>query len=164
MKRAKSIGQFKRVRTKGKYKSLDKYLDSIYKQNKELIDRKILNEDELQFAPNRAKLMKQSKKKLFKDYVKEYMDEGHSVDQALRKVSNSRTFLDYEDLARENALDGLKEDREAYKKFRELTKEKGRYTKVDVARLEYLGHNEYAYGSVIISFKNSPKQIVVRNT
>ena len=162
MKRARSIGQFKRVRTKNKYKNLDRYLDSIYKQNKELIDRKILNEEDLALATNRAKLMKQSKKRLFKDYVKEYMDEGHTVDQALKKVSNSRTFLDYEDLARDNMLEGLKEDKEAYKRFRELTKVKGRYTKIDTSKFEYIGNNEYAYGNVIVSFKNSPKETIVK--
>lgn len=162
MKRAKSIGQFKRVRKKGKYKTLDKYLDSIYRQNKELIDRKILNEDDLALATNRAKLLKQSKKSMFKDYVKEYMDEGHTVDQALRKVSNSRTFLDYEDLAKDNMLEGLKADRDAYKRFREATKEKGRYTKIDMSKLKYIGNNDYSYGNVVISFRNSPERVEIK--
>lgn len=159
---ARKIGQFKRLKTKGKYKSLDKYLDAIYRQNKDLIDRKILNEQDLELAPNREKLLRQSKKKLFKDYVKEYMDEGYKVDQAIKKVSNSRTFLDYDDLAKDNALSGLKEDKDAYREFRELTKEKGRYTKIDVSKITYIGNNEYSYGGVVISFKNSPKEVVVR--
>lgn len=158
MKRAKALGQFKRVRTKSKYKSLDKYLDSIYKQNKELIDRKILNEEDLKLATNRDKLLKQSKRKMFKEFVKDYMDEGNTVDQALKKLSNSRQFMDYEDLAKDNMLEALKRDKEAYKRFREATKEKGRYTKIDIQKFNYIGNDEYAYGNVIVSFKHSPER------
>ena len=161
MRRAKSIGQFKRVRTKSKYKSLDGYLDSIYKQNKELIDRKILTEEGLNLATNRAKLLKQSKKKMFKEFVKDYMDEGKTVDEALKKLSNSRQFMDYEDLARENMRDSLKRDKEAYKSFREATKEKGRYTKIDISKFTYIGNDEYAYGNVVVSFKHSPERIEI---
>lgn len=162
MRRAKSIGQFKRVKTKSKYKSLDKYLDSIYKQNKELIDRKVLTEEGLNIASNRDKLMKQSKKRKFKEFVKYYMDEGKTVDEALKKLSNSRTFLDYEDLAKDNMLESLKRDKEAYKRFREATKEKGRYTKIDMSKFNYIGNDEYAYGNVIVSFKHSPERVEIK--
>lgn len=158
---AKKIGQFNRLKTKTKYKSLDKYLDAIYRQNKELIDRRVLNEEDLKLATNREKLMRQSKKKIFKDFVKDYMEEGNTVDQALKKLSNSRTFLDYEDLAKDNMLDALKRDKEAYKRFREATKYKGRYTKIEMDKFNYIGNDEYSYGNVVVSFKHSPERIEI---
>lgn len=159
---ARKIGQFKRLKKINKYKNLDAYLNSIYRQNKDLIDSRYLTEEDLALATNREKLLKTSKKTAWKNHVKEYMEEGYSVDEALKKVSNSRVMMDYEDLARNNALDGLKEDKEAYKKFRELTKVKGKYTKIDSRKLTYIGNNEYAYENVVISFKNSPEEIIVR--
>lgn len=158
----RKLGKFDVLKRKNKYKSIDQYLDAVYRKNKQLIDEKVLNDEDLALASNRDKLLKTSKRTAFKNWVKEYMDEGYSVDQALKKVSNTRVFTDYTELAQNNLMDALKADKEAYKEFRELTKEKGKYTKIDSTRFTYLGHNEYSYGNIVVSFKNSPKEIIVR--
>jgi hypothetical protein len=158
----RKLGKFNILKRKSKYKDLNRYLDAVYRANKELIDEKILNEEELELASNRDILAKQNKKTLFKTYIKEYMDEGYTVDQALKKASYSRVFTEYVELAQENTLEGLKEYKEAYKQFRELTKVNGRYTKIDINKFSYIGNNEYSYGDIIVSFKNSPKRVVVR--
>lgn len=158
----KNLGKFKVLKNKNKYKDLDSYLDAVYRKNKEFIDQKMLNDEELELASNRDILKKQSKKKLFKNYVKEYMEEGYSVEKALKMVSNSRVFTDYVELAQENTLEGLKEYKAAYRRFRELTKKNGRYTKIDSSKFTYIGNNEYVYEDVLVSFKNSPKAVVIR--
>lgn len=159
----RNLGKFKILKNKSKYKDLDSYLDAVYRKNKEFIDEKMLNDEELELASNRDILKKQSKKRLFKNYVKEYMEEGYSVDKALKMVSNSRVFTEYVELAQENVLEGLKKEfKAAYKRFRELTKKKGRYTKIDSSKFVYIGNNEYVYEDILVSFKNSPKAVVVR--
>lgn len=158
----RKLGKFKVLKYKKAYKNLDKYLDSIYRANKDLINDNIITDEELKLASNKDILKRQSKKKLFKEAVKEYMDEGYRVDEALKKLSNSRVFTEYVETAQENTLDALREYKDAWRRFRELTKEKGRYTKIDPNRLVYIGNNEYSYGDVIISFRNSPKEVIVR--
>ncbi len=158
----RKLGKFNILKSKSKYKDLNRYLDAVYRANKEFIDNRILTESELELASNREILEKQSKKTLFKNYIKEYMDEGYTVDQAIKKASYSRVFTEYVDLAHENLLQGLKEDKKYYKKFRELTKVNGRYTKIDMNKFTYIGNNEYSYGNIIISFSNSPKRVVFK--
>ena len=158
----RKLGKFNVLKAKSKYKNIDKYLDAIYRANKDYIDNNIISQEELEVASNRDILKKKSKRALFKNYIKEYMEEGYNVDQAIRKASNSRVFTEYVELAQENLLEGLKEHKDAYKKFRNLTKKNGRYTKIDLSKFTYIGNNEYAYEDIIISFKDSPKEVVVK--
>lgn len=167
MRKTRKVGKFKKVRNKSKFKDLDRYLDSIYRNNKEMInDSGLFKDDEghpidMGVIINNKKV--KSKKEIFKQTVKEYMEEGMSADQALKKVSNSMNFTEYKELAHTNLYEALKDDRDAYRKFRELTKdEKGRFTKVDFTQFEYIGNNEYQYGNVIISFTNSPEEIIIK--
>lgn len=158
----RKLGKFKALKRASKYKDLEKYLDAIYRNNKELIDSKVLRAEDVELATNKEKLLRTSKRTAFKNMVKEYMDEGYNVDEAIKKLSNSRNFTEYEELAHNNMLEALKNDKDAYRKFRELTKEKGRYTKIDMDKFSYIRNNEYIYGNIIVSFKNSPQEIVVR--
>ena len=159
----RKLGKFKVLKAKSKYKNLDNYLDSIYRTNKELINDNIITDEELELASNKDILKRQSKKRLFKEAVKEYMEEGYRVDEALKMLSNSRVFTEYVELAQENVLEGLKKEfKAAYRRFRELTKKNGRYTKIDSSKLTYIGNNEYTYEDVLISLKNSPKAVVIR--
>ena len=138
-------------RKKSSYKSTDAWLDAVYKNNKQIIDQNIIT------------IGKESKKKVFKQLVKENMDEGMSPVKALNTLSKSTIFTPERERLINNAYKGLKSNKEAYKAFRELTKEKGRYTKVDFSKFRYDPNTHtYVYDNRIrISFENSPKQTVV---
>ena len=162
MRKIKKIGKFKKVSKKTRFKTTDKYLDSIYRNNKDIIDKAFdVDPDDLGKVINNKKL--RSKRERFKEVVREYMDEGKTVDQALKSISNSELFTEYKERAHNNLYDALKDDRDAYRKFRELTKDdKGRFTKVDLTQFEYIGNGEYQYGDVVISFTNSPEEIIIK--
>lgn len=138
-------------RKKSSYKSTDSWLDAVYKNNKEIIDQNIIT------------LGKESKKTIFKQLVKENMAEGMSPVKALKTLSKSTVFTPVGERLINNAYKGLKSDKGAYKAFRELTKENGRYTKLDLDKFRY-DPNTYTYvydNRIRISFENSPKQTVV---
>ena len=61
----RKLGKFNILKSKSKYKDLNRYLDAVYRANKEFIDNRILTESELELASNREILEKQSKKTLF---------------------------------------------------------------------------------------------------
>lgn len=138
-------------RKKSSYKSTDAWLDAVYKNNKEIIDQNIIT------------LGKESKKKVFKQLVKENMAEGMSPVKALKTLANSTVFTPVGERLINNAYKGLKSDKGAYKAFRELTKEKGRFTSIDLDKFRYDPNtHSYIYNDLIrISFENSPKQTVV---
>lgn len=134
---------FKAKHNKGFYKSTDKWLDAIYRNNKNIIDK------ELAFAGK--------PKRVFKQMVKEYMDEGLSPTKAVNTIARSTLFTSESERLRNNAYEALKGEKEAYKAFRELTKEKGKYTKFDQEKLHWNKDDKvYTYNNVIISFQNSP--------
>lgn len=134
-----------------KYKTTNNWLDQLYNKNKKEIDAKIEQ-------PSNPKV---TKKQVFKELVKEYIDEGQSPEKAVESLTKSTIFRSDKERIHENAWHGLKEDKDAYKKFREMTKEHGRYAKIDPSKLHYEGGNVYTYGDVVIDFQNSPKQVIV---
>lgn len=138
-------------RKKSSYKSTDKWLDAVYENNKQIIDQNIIT------------LGKESKKKIFKQLVKENMAEGMSPVKALNTLAQSTVFTPVSERLINNAYKGLKSDKGAYKAFRELTKEKGRFTSIDFDKFRYdATTHTYVYDNRIrISFENSPKQTVV---
>lgn len=142
--------ELKAKRSKGKYKNTDKWLDAVYRNNKELIDQRL----------STVSVGKLSKRKIFKDIVHEYMENGASPTKALHKAANSTIFLPKRDRLVDNALKGLRSSPDAFKQFRELTKEKGRYTKIDPTKFIWQD-GTYIYDNVRISFTNSPLEIFV---
>lgn len=142
---------FKAKHKKGFYKSKDAWLDAVYRSNKETIDK------ELGFDGK-------SGKKIFKQMVNEYISEGMSPTKAVKTIARSTIFTTTKERLINNFYEGLKGDKEAYKAFRELTKEKGRYTKFDTEKLVWNAEDRtYIYNSmVIISFQNSPYGVSVR--
>lgn len=119
------------------YKSDTTYIQAIYRNNKALIDAK--NEG-----------IPLSSYQVFKQDVKDYMEVNDiSASKAVGKVLRSRKYLSVAELSKQNLISGLK-SKGLYKQFRELTKEKGRYTKFDVEKLQYKGDGVYQYDKVYI--------------
>lgn len=135
---------FKAKHKKSFYKDTDKWIDAIYRNNKATIDA------ELAFAG--------TPKKVFKQMVKENIAEGMSPTKAVSTIARSTLFTPEVERLRNNMRSGLKADKGAYKKFRELTKERGKYTKFDPNKLHWDSTDKvYIYsGQIIISFQNSP--------
>lgn len=141
---------FKAKKNKGSYKSTEHWIDAVYRNNKAVIDK------ELSFAGN--------PKKVFKQMVKENIAEGMSPTKAVSTIARSTLFTPETERLRNNMLAGLRSDKGAFRAFRELTKEHGRYSKFDPNKLHWDSTDKvYIYaGSVIISFQNSPYGVNVR--
>lgn len=142
---------FKAKKKKSAYKSTDHWIDAVYRNNKALIDK------ELAFAGN--------PKKVFKQMVKENIAEGMSPTKAVSTIARSTLFTSEAERLRNNMLSGLRADRGAFRSFRELTKEKGKYAKFDPSKLHWDSTDKvYVYGgNIVISFQNSPYGVIVRH-
>lgn len=142
---------FKAKKNKGAYKNTDRWIDAVYRNNKAVIDK------ELSFAGN--------PKRVFKQMVKENIAEGLTPTKAVSTIARSTLFTNEKERLRENMLSGLRSDKGAFRAFRELTKERGRYAKFDPAKLHWDATDKvYLYGgNVIISFQNSPYGVIVRH-
>lgn len=142
---------FKAKHKKGFYKTTEAWIDAVYRNNKEAIDRELSVDGK-------------SGKRIFKQMVNEYIDEGMSPTKAVKTVARSTLFTSVKERLLNNFYEGLKSDQEAYKTFRELTKEKGKYTKFDTEKLSWNPQDKvYIYnGVVVISFQNSPYGVIVR--
>lgn len=138
---------------KSRYKSIDNWLDSIYRKHQAKIDAGL----EQPTNP------KKTKEDAFKQLVKEYHDEGYSWSKSVKIYEKSAKFTDVAERLQTNAYHALTDDQEAYRQFRELTKEHGRYTKIDWKKIEWdPTESSYIYDSKIrISFANSPKEVIV---
>lgn len=147
--------KLKASKNKGSYKTVNTWLNAVYRNNKEFIDTKLQKVQSV-------KTGKRSTLSVFKELVKENIEEGMRPTQALNTVAKSTVFTDVSDRLKSNAYHGLLSDKDAYKKFRELTKERGKYTKIDANKFQWdSASNSYIYGSVRISFKNSPFEVIV---
>lgn len=141
---------FKAKKNKSAYKNTESWIDAVYRNNKAIIDK------ELSFAG--------SPKKVFKQMVKENIAEGMSPTKAVSTIAKSTLFTSEAERLRTNMLSGLKADKGAYKAFRELTKERGRYAKFDPNKLHWDSKDKvYIYGgNIIISFQNSPYGVGIK--
>ena len=142
---------FKAKHKKGFYKSTDAWINAVYRNNKEVINK------ELGSGGKSAKV-------IFKQMIKEYMSEGVSPTKAVSTIARSTLFTSTKERLLDNFYKGLKSDQEAYKTFKELTKEKGKYTKFDTEKLYWNPYDKaYIYDdSVVISFQNSPYGVNVK--
>lgn len=140
---------FKAKKAKNKYKNTDAWLNAVYRNNKAIIDK------ELSFAGK--------PKTVFKKMVQEYVDEGMSPKKAVSTIAKSTLFTSEKERLQSNFYEGLKGDKDAYKEFRELTKERGRYSKFDIDKLSWDKTDKvYRYDdNVVISFQNSPYGVSV---
>lgn len=141
---------FKAKHNKGYYKNTDAWIDAVYRNNKDVIDANL-------------KLGGSSPKTIFKQIIKEYIREGVKPTTAMKTLARSTIFTPTQERIKTNLWTGLKGDKAAYKEFRELTKEKGKYTAFDPSKLVWNRQdNVYIYNALIkISFQNSPYGIEV---
>ena len=135
---------------KSHYKNTNAWLDAIYRNNKQLIDNTLVTTEGT------------SAKTVFKRLVKENINEGNSPIKAVNKLAKSTVFTSTRDRLVDNAYQGIVGDKEAYKAFRNLTKENGRFTKIDRDKFNYdKDTNSYTYDNVRISFRNSPYGVII---
>ena len=137
------------------YKTINGWLSGVYRNNKEFIDSKLGDIDSVQKN-------KYSVEATFKNLVKGYIKRGMTPAQALKTTSLTGVFTTKAERYKQYAYSGLSADKEAYKTFRELTKEKGRYTKVDFNKFKWdKDSNSYTYNNIRIFFDNSPYEVRV---
>lgn len=144
--------KFKKTKyKKSHYKNTNAYLEAVYYQNKDVINKAL------------SDVVSKHYKSTFKQMVNEYVAEGRSVDKALKTIGSSSIFSTKFERHRDRIHENLTSDRQAYRIFRELTKEKGRYTKFDPLEFKWDRRSQsYIYkSSVAISFRNSPYGIEV---
>lgn len=140
---------FKAKQPKSKYKSTESWIDAVYRNNKVIIDGELASSG--------------NPRRVFKQIINEYMDEGLSPTKAMQTLARSTIFTTDKERIQNNMWAGLKGDKEAYRLFRELTKERGRYTKFDESKLIWdRSQHAYIYSGVMISFQNSPFGVNVR--
>jgi len=141
---------FKAKHNKGYYKNTDAWIDAVYRNNKTVIDANLT-------------LAGKSPKATFKQIIKEYINEGVKPTQAMKTLARSTVFTSRQERLKANLWSGLKGDKAAYKEFRELTKEKGKYTAFDPDKLVWdRTNNVYTYNNLLkIGFQNSPYGIEV---
>lgn len=145
---------FKAKHNKSYYKNTDAWLNAVYRNNKTVIDKEL-----------GSLSAKKTPKAIFKQMVNEYIETGVSPTNAVKTIARSTLFTSVNERLKNNFYEGLKSERAAYKQFRELTKERGKYSKYDPKKLVWDKTDKvYIYdGSVIISFENSPFGIKVRS-
>lgn len=132
------------------YKSTDAWLDAVWRNNEERI---------------RAAYEGIAKPKAsFKSSMKTYIEQGLSPHEAMSTLVKSTIFTPARERFIDNARKGLRGDKAAYKAFRDMTREKGRFTKFDPSLMRWDKKEKvYVYNNqVIISFKNSPERVEVR--
>ena len=158
--------RLKASRNRSQYKTTDRFLDAVYRKNKEYIDSHI--DPEL--------LTKHSPKTIFKFLVKDQMQyqnqktgKKYTAIQAIRRVANSKemnpTFTT-SDIFHANFENLLRKDKTVFKQFRNLTRENGRFTSYDYRKLEFEGYYNvggtnsavYKYDDFYIIEKKSPDE------
>lgn len=86
-----------------------------------------------------------------------------NIRQAVNIYSRAKAFTPYEETAKSNVIEAMK-NFDVYQEFRNLTRdEKGRFTKVDMSKLKWDRDSQsYIYNDrVIISFLDSPKRVTI---
>lgn len=155
------IRNFKAAHSKGWYSSEDKYLDAVYRNNREKIDKSYRKAFEK--AGAEIKVLK-SFKKHFKSEVRR-LQETNSINlkKAVKLYANYPIFKTKGEVGAENFLSGLKKDPEAWRYFRHLNRdEKGRFLPFDGSKLSWVNSKLVIYDNRIeVSFLDSPVGVTV---
>ena len=155
-KRIKLSQGLKAERNKSYYKSTDAWLDAVYENNKEIIDKAMAKVESVMNGRGTTR-------EAFKEHVNQYIRDGYSPTKAVKTLRKSVIFTSEAERLRNNMYSALKQDKDAYQEFRNLTKEKGKYTEIDFDKFKWdKDQHMYIYkGQVGISFVNSPQGIIV---
>lgn len=150
---------FKAKKPLNKYKDPNAWLDAVYRNNKKKIDEAYAD------IPSRL-----SKKTLFKNNVREYVNRGtaSSLPEALSRLERTTIFMTKSQIMYRNAIEGMKRKfPQQYKLFRELTKDwNGRYTTIDPNKLSWDKFSKvYIYDAprrkIALNYRNSPERLDV---
>lgn len=150
---------FKAKKPLNKYKDPNAWLDAVYRKNKKKIDEAYAD------IPSRL-----SKKTLFKNNVREYVNRGtaQSLPEALSRLERTTIFMTKAQIMYRNAIEGMKRKfPQQYKLFRELTKDwNGRYTTIDPNKLSWDKFSKvYIYDAprrkIALNYRNSPERLDV---
>lgn len=150
---------FKAKKPLNKYKDANAWLDAVYRNNKKKIDEAYAD------IPSRL-----SKKTLFKNNVREYVNRGtaQSLPEALSRLERTTIFMTKAQIMYRNAIEGMKRKfPQQYKLFRELTKDwNGRYTTIDPNKLSWDKFSKvYIYDAprrkIALNYRNSPERLDV---
>ena len=150
---------FKAKKPLNKYKDPNAWLDAVYRNNKKKIDEAYAD------IPSRL-----SKKTLFKNNVREYVNRGtaSSLPEALSRLERTTIFMTKAQIMYRNAIEGMKRKfPQQYKLFRELTKDwNGRYTTIDPNKLSWDKFGKvYIYDAprrkIALNYRNSPERLDV---
>lgn len=150
---------FKAKKPLNKYKDPNAWLDAVYRNNKKKIDEAYAD------IPSRL-----SKKTLFKNNVREYVNRGtaQSLPEALSRLERTTIFMTKAQIMYRNAIEGMKRKfPKQYKLFRELTKDwNGRYTTLDPNKLSWDKYSKvYIYDAprrkIALNYKLSPERLDV---
>ena len=145
----------KAYKKRSSYKSVDHWLDSVYKKNKAEIDSAL------------GEGIK-NKRASFKNAVKGYMDEGLTPEASLKALENSTIFTPETTRFRRNLIEGLKTFGK-YNEFRKMIRGfGGRWANVYLDKFQYDAEQDLYYyytdmgDIVVIEFDNSPEDIKLR--
>lgn len=150
---------FKAKKPLNKYKDPNAWLDAVYRNNKKKIDEAYAD------IPSRL-----SKKTLFKNNVREYVNRGtaQTLPEALSRLERTTIFMTKAQIMYRNAIEGMKRKfPQQYKLFRELTKDwNGRYTTIDANKLSWDKFSKvYIYDAprrkIALNYRNSPERLDV---
>lgn len=136
--------EFKAKYRRSHYKSDATYIRAVYQKNKTVIDEKLRDIG--------------NPYKIFKEQIKEFKEQGKTVTESINTIARSTIFTTEKERLHENFWSGLKAFKEEYKQFKELTKEKGRYTKLDDSKIVWdRNARGYVYDNkILITYENSP--------
>ena len=150
---------FKAKKPLNKYKDPNAWLDAVYRNNKKKIDEAYAD------IPSRL-----SKKTLFKNNVREYVNRGtaSSLPEALSRLERTTIFMTKAQIMYRNAIEGMKRKfPQQYKLFRELSKDwNGRYSTIDPNKLSWDKFSKvYIYAAprrkIALNYRNSPERLDV---
>lgn len=143
----------KSSRKRSSYKSMEHWLDAVYRKNRSEIDK----------ALDGVK----NKRGSFKQLVKGYMEEGLSPERSLKALERSTIFTPEVTRFRNNLVEAMK-THGRYQEFRNMTRGfKGRFEKINLNNFRYDSKNNvYTYTTVlgdviVIRFDNSPEDIIL---
>lgn len=143
---------FRANKKANQYKSLDRYLSAVWKKNKEEIRSGILSsigetvDDKTVY-------------RTFKEQYKQIMEQtGWSRQKTMDYFTNTAVFKTQREIRAENVIAGLK-NHDLFDAFRKAT---GWNQKIDIYKFQYIGNDEYLYGNVLISFKQSPQRLILK--
>lgn len=149
------------------FKNIDNYLESVYRNNKEYLDKYI---DKMGDSRTKKNIFKNEVKRMMK-YTNPVTGKKYTVRQAIDIVQRSTMITTDEERWGEQALERLREsDKTLFKKFRQLVGWKSKISSMNFVEMtsddthNYLVYQAPATGKKIIIVEEiSPKTGVVRS-